>query len=138
MELSPDVAVVMFTDQVLPTEISFTSDFLAFPSSASFEARTMTASTVEGATLFRCIIQGDEGKWEIYLPAPASESVNFSLPIPPPEFTDLGMGAVISLDPVTLIPGMTYEDLVKFDGNDLDQINRLTTAYSHYQLPYSP
>jgi hypothetical protein len=38
-------------------------------------------------------------------------------------------------DPVTLLAGTLYEDLVTFNGDDLDGINRLAVAFARFQLP---
>ena len=40
----------------------------------------------------------------------------------------------VTLDPIALGAGLTFDDLVSFSGEDLDGINYLAVAFSRYQL----
>ena len=129
-----DVAAVMHVSQTLPTEVSFETGFLGFPEDAHFHAasRTMIASGVDGAGLFRATFSGDLGGWIVYLPA--SDLLTFSLPAPPGEMPDLVDGARVTLDPIGLQAGVGFEDLVTFNGDDLDRLDRLARAFSRFEL----
>jgi hypothetical protein len=93
----------------------------------------LAASTVSGATLFRSTLQSPQGRWKVYLPA--ADPVTFSLPSPPAGYPDLAAGATITLDPIALEPGTLFEDLITFNGDDLDRINQLAVAFSRFELP---
>jgi hypothetical protein len=130
-----NVATVISTSQNLPTDVSFDYGFLAFPEDASFDVaqRGLTATAVAGATLYRSTVQSAAGKWEIYLSG--TGTLTYTLPAPPADITDdLVVEGTFSLDPIALGGGVTYEDLVTFNGDDIDQLNNLATAFSHYQF----
>jgi hypothetical protein len=133
-EMPPDVAMVLRVDRNLPTDISFDYGFLAFPEDAVFTAadRELTASAVSGATLYRSTIQATEGRWIVYLSG--TGTIAYTLPAVPGGMDDLGTGEVITFDPIALSDGLTFEDLVTFNGEDLDRINSLSTAFTHHQL----
>jgi len=55
--------------------------------------------------------------------------------VPPDGFPDLAQGATVTLDPIALESGTLFEDLVTFNGDDLDHINELAVAFSRFELP---
>ena len=83
--------------------------------------------------MFRSTLQNSSGRWKVYLPA--TDPVTFSLPAPPEGYPDLASGATVTLDPIALEPGTLFEDLVTFNGDDLDKINELAVAFSRFELP---
>jgi hypothetical protein len=133
-EMPADVAMVMYADQNLPTNISFDYGFLAFPEDATFTAasRELTATAVAGASMYRSTIQAAEGRWIVYLDG--TGTLTYTLPAVPGGMDDLGTGDVITLDPISLSGGLTFEDLVSFNGEDLDRLNSLSLAFTHHQL----
>jgi len=82
--------------------------------------------------LLRNTVQGSMGKWEIYLSN--ADVLSYTLPEIPAGMDDLAGGDVATLDPIALESGTTFEDLITFNGDDLDQINRLATAFTRYEL----
>jgi hypothetical protein len=130
-----NLAGVIHTSQTLPTNVTFESDFLAFPEDAHYDAtsRTLAATGVSGATLFRSTLQSSQGRWKVYLPA--ADPVAFSLPVPPEEFPDLAQGATVTLDPIALESGTLFDDLITFNGDDLDRMNELAVAFSRFEFP---
>jgi hypothetical protein len=38
------------------------------------------------------------------------------------------------MDPIALEQGTGFEDLITFNGDDLDQMNRLATAFTRHEL----
>ena len=133
-EMPPDVAMVLYVDKNLPANISFDYGFLAFPEDAVFTVanREMTATAVSGATLYRSTIQSPEGRWIVYLSG--SGTLTYTLPAVPGAMDDLGTGDVATFDPIALSGGLTFEDLITFNGDDLDRINSLSLAFTHHQL----
>jgi hypothetical protein len=133
-QMPADVAMVLYVDKNLPASVSFDHGFLAFPEDAVFTTanRELTASAVAGATLYRSTIQTDEGRWIVYLSG--SGMLAYTLPAVPGGMDNLGAGDAITLDPIALSEGLTFEDLVTFNGDDLDRINNLSTAFTHHQL----
>jgi hypothetical protein len=128
-----DVAMVMHSSATLPTDVAFETGFLAFPDATWTAAdRTMVGAAPDGATLLRSTIQGASGRWEVYMQA--SPDVLYTLPDPPAGMDDLATGDLTTLDPIALGASMTFEDLVTFNGDDLDQINRLATALTRHEL----
>jgi len=130
-----NLAGVIHTSATLPKNVTFESSFLAFPQDAAWDpgSRTLAAGTVAGATLFRSTLQNSQGRWKVYLPA--ADPVTFSLPAPPAGYPDLASGATVTLDPIALEPGTLFEDLITFNGDDLDHINQLAVAFSRFELP---
>ncbi len=132
-EMPADVAMVVHIDKNLPTNIAFDYGFLDFPDAAFVLAdRELTATAVSGATLYRSTIQADAGRWIVYLAG--TGTLNYVLPAVPGGMDDLGTGEVVTLDPIALSDGLTFEDLVTFNGEDLDRLNSLATAFTHHQL----
>ncbi len=129
-----DVALVLYNAGSLPADLTFDSDFLGFPMDASYTSlnRTMVASGVTGSTLFRSTIVGTLGKWEIYMAN--DDTVGYTLPDPPSGMDDLATGDSVTLDPITLRSGLSFDDLVTFNGTDLDKINILMSACSRHEL----
>jgi Cys-rich repeat protein len=129
-----DVAMVLYVDKNLPTNVSFDYGFLAFPEDATFTAasRELTATAVAGASMYRSTIQATEGRWIVYLSG--SGTITYTLPAVPGGMDDLGTGTVVTLDPISLSGGLTFEDLVTFNGEDLDVLNSLSLAFTHHQL----
>jgi hypothetical protein len=134
-EFSSDMAAVSFMADDLPTRVEFEKGFLPFPTDASWAAasRTVTAGAVAGAALYRFSIAGPDGSWIAYLPADGILSA--TLPEPPSGYTDLAAGTTRSLMPIALTGTMTFEDLIGFDGEDLDRINAFAVAFSTFELP---
>lgn len=134
-EMATDMAAVLHVADTLPTDVSFEQDFLGFPEDADWsdQTRSMAATGVAGADLYRSTFQAEGGGWEVYVPA--GDPVNYSLPAPPDGMPDLTAGATVTLDPISLGAGLTYDDLVSFNGEDLDGINFLAVAFSRFQLP---
>ncbi|MBW1872297.1 MAG: hypothetical protein JRJ19_09540, partial [Deltaproteobacteria bacterium] len=132
--LPTDVGMLIYTADSLPNDLVFESNFLSFPTDASYSVlnRTMIASGITGSTMFRSTILSDLGKWEIYLANAAT--IEFVLPDPPVDMDDLADGEIQTLDPIALGDGMTFDELVTFNGDDLDQINILMTASSRHEL----
>ncbi len=130
-----NLAGVIHTSQTLPRNVTFESGFLPFPQDAYYDAssRTLAAGAVPGATLLRSTLQGGPGRWKVYLPA--TDLVTFTLPPPPDGFVDLASGATVTLDPLALADGTLFDDLITFNGDDLDRLNQLAVAFSRYQLP---
>jgi hypothetical protein len=126
--------MVTYTSENLPRDVNFDSGFLSFPEDAVFTpaSRQMVATGIEGATLFRSSISGDQGRWEIYLPS-ADGSVGYTLPDPPDGMDDLAAGTVVTMDPIALCC-WTFEQLVTFNGEDLDSINEWMAACTRYEL----
>jgi len=133
-EMPDDVAMVLYVDQNLPTNVSFDYDFLAFPEDAVYTAanRELTASAVAGASMYRSTIQAAEGRWVVYLSG--TGTLTYTLPAVPGGMDDLATGEVVTLDPISLSGGLTFEDLVTFNGEDLDKLNSLSLAFTHHQL----
>jgi hypothetical protein len=133
--LPSDVAAVVATGRDLPTGVSFASGFLPFPEDAQYTpaTRSLVAGAVAGAHLVRATFTRAEGQWAVYLPA--GGMVSLSLPAVPGGLLDLAGGARVTLDPMALVAGMDFEALVTFDGDDLDQLNRLATAFTTFTLP---
>ena len=133
-EMPTDVAMVLYVDQNLPTNLTFDYNFLAFPEDATFTAanRELTATAVTGASMYRSTIQAAEGRWIVYLDG--TGTLTYTLPAVPGGMDDLASGDVVTLDPISLSGGLTFEDLVTFNGEDLDRLNSLSLAFSHYQL----
>jgi hypothetical protein len=129
-----DVATVLYVDRNLPANISFDHDFLAFPEDAVFTAATreLTATAVPGATLYRSTIQASAGRWIVYLSG--TGTLTYTLPAVPGGMDDLGTGNVVTFDPIALSGGLTFEDLVTFNGEDIVQLNNLMIACTRYQL----
>jgi hypothetical protein len=133
-EMPTDVAMVLYVDQNLPTNVSFDYGFLDFPEDATYTAadRELTATAVTGASMYRSTIQAAEGRWIVYLDG--TGTLTYTLPAVPGGMDDLGTGDVITLDPISLSGGLTFEDLVSFNGEDLDRLNNLSLAFTHHQL----
>jgi hypothetical protein len=130
-----NLAGVIHTSATLPKNVTFESNFLAFPQDAYYDAgsRTLASSTVAGATLFRSTLQSPQGRWKVYLPP--ADPVTYTLPLPPDGYPDLASGATVTLDPIALESGTLFEDLITFNGDDLDHINQLAVAFSRFELP---
>jgi hypothetical protein len=130
-----NLAGVIHTSATLPKNVTFESNFLAFPQDAYYDtgSRTLASSTVAGATLFRSTLQSPQGRWKVYLPP--ADPVTYTLPLPPDGYPDLASGATVTLDPITLESGTLFEDLITFNGDDLDHINQLAVAFSRFELP---
>jgi hypothetical protein len=134
-QMPADVAMVVHVGKNLPTNITFgADDFLTFPEDAVFTAadRELTATAVSKATFYRSTIQADAGRWIVYLAG--TGTLTYTLPAVPGGMDDLGTGEVITLDPIALSDGLTFEYLVTFNGEDLDRLNSLSTAFTHHQL----
>jgi hypothetical protein len=134
-EMATDLTALLRVVPQLPALVDFEAEFLAFPEDATYDPldHSLVASEVAGADLYRSTLQSDEGGWEIYLAG--SGTIVYDLPPPPAGMPDLASGATVTLDPIRLIPGMGFDDLVTFNGDDLDSINRLAVAFARYQLP---
>lgn len=133
-ELPTDGAMVLYVGENLPTNVSFDYGFLAFPEDATFTAanRELTATAVAGASMYRSTIQATEGRWIVYLSG--SGTITYTLPAVPGGMDDLATGDVVTLDPISLSGGLTFEDVVSFNGEDLDALNSLSLAFTHHQL----
>jgi len=133
-EMPADVAMVLYVDKNLPTNVSFDYGFLAFPEDAAYTAanRELTATAVAGAGMYRSTIQAAEGRWVVYLAG--TGTLNYTLPAVPTGMDDLATGETVTLDPISLSGGLTFEDLVTFNGEDLDALNKLSLAFTHHQL----
>ncbi|HSA22028.1 MAG TPA: hypothetical protein P5076_11285, partial [Myxococcota bacterium] len=134
-ELPTSVAGVMRTGADLPTQVDFATGFLPFPEDAHWDAalRSLVSAGVAGAGLYRATFSTDAGAWMVYMPA--SGAVALELPEPPAGLDDLASGARVTLDPMALGAGLDFEGLVGFDGDDLDQLNRLAVAFTTFTLP---
>ena len=133
-EMATDLAAVLHVTEQLPTDVEFAGGFLGFPEDASYDAgsRTLVAGRVDGADLFRSTLMGADGGWDVYLAN--ADTVTYTLPAPPDGMADLAAGATVTLGPIDLVAGLTYDDLLAFDGDDLDRINDLAQAFSRYRL----
>lgn len=133
-EIPTDVAMVLHMDSYLPTDLTFASEFLAFPEDATWtpDDRMMVAGGIQGATLFRSTIRGELGTWEVYL-ANHADTVSYTLPAPPDGMDDLAAGGTVTMDPVALIEGLGFDDLVEANGDDLDKLNVIMTACSRFE-----
>ena len=129
-----DVAAVIHTSTTIPAEVEFETGFLSFPEDAQFHSpsRTLVASGVAGADLFRLQLTGPSGGWTVW--APALDLLNVTLPEPPAGMPDLSPSGRVTLSPIALAADLGFEDLVSFNGDDLDRLNRLVEAYSRYDL----
>ncbi len=129
-----DVAAVIQSGADLPADVDFADGFVAFPEDAVFHrpTRTLLASAVAGAEVFRLELAGPDGGWTVWLPG--DDLINASLPAPPAGFTDPVPTAGASFSAIRLAPGVGFEDLVTLNGDDLDQFNRLARAYSRVEL----
>ncbi|HUU00274.1 MAG TPA: hypothetical protein VM425_02405 [Myxococcota bacterium] len=129
-----DVALVLYNEESLPADLTFESGFLGFPMDASYTPlnRTMVASGVTGSTLFRSTIRGALGKWEVYMAN--GQTVGYTLPDPPSGMDDLATGDSVTLDPISLRADLSFDDLVTFNGTDLDKVNVLMSACSRHEL----
>jgi len=135
-DLPDDMAMVLSRAETLPRQVSFSEDFLAFPEDAEYDeaGRTMTASHIYNAILYLASVGGPQGMWEVYLPG-GGGGVNFTFPEVPDGMDDLATGGdIITLGPITLNDEMEYEELMTFDGQDLDRLNSLIAACTRYQL----
>ncbi len=133
-EFSADMAAVNFVADNLPTRVEFEKGFLPFPLDASWSTvtRTVTASAVAGATLYRFTIAGPDGSWIVY--RPAGGILSATLPEPPTGYADLAAGDTRSLMPIALVGNTGFEDLVTFDGEDLDRVNVFTAAFTTFEI----
>jgi len=133
-EMPNDMAMVLYVGQNLPTNISFDYGFLDFPEDAVYTAadRELTATAVTGASMYRSTVQAAEGRWVVYLAG--TGTLTYTLPAVPGGMDDLAAGDVVTLDPISLAGGLTFEDLVTFNGEDLDKLNSLSLAFTHHQL----
>ncbi|MBW1810403.1 MAG: hypothetical protein JRJ87_19560 [Deltaproteobacteria bacterium] len=129
-----DMAMVAYGSKDLPIEVSFDSDFLAFPEDAQYnsEQRQMTATAIDQATLYLGTHIGTQGTWEVYLPA--TGPVDYVLPSVPNGMDDLSTSHSFILSPIKLKPGISFTDLLSFNGQDLDRINHLILAATRFQL----
>ena len=136
--LPSDVAMVLYNGTSLPPDLAFEQGFLDFAEDASYSTinRTLTASAVAGASLYRATFLADDGQWEVLLPATADQPVQFTLPPPPDGMGDPGEPLLTTLDPIALLPGLDYDELVSLsaDRTDIDMLNLLMTACSRHEL----
>jgi hypothetical protein len=134
MFIPNDMAMVAHGCKDLPIEVSFDSDYLAFPEDAQYnsEQRQMTADAIDQATLYLGTHIGWHGTWEVYLPA--SGPVDYVLPSVPDGMDDLANAHSQILSPIKLKPGLSFTDLMSFNGQDLDRINHLMLAGTRFQL----
>ncbi len=134
MATPSDVATVIYTGDSLPTDVDFAHGFIGFAEDAFFHraTRTLLASGVAGAELLRLRLDGPDGGWTVWLPA--LDLIQLSLPSPPEEVPDPVAGARVELTAIDLRAGLGYEDLVLFDGADLDRLDELTRATSQTEL----
>ena len=133
-EMATDLTAVLQVADTLPTDVSFDTGFLAFPEDAAWDgpSRTMVATGIDGASLYRSTFRTASGGWQVFVAH--AGTVTFSLPAPPAGMDDLAASATMTLDPVALLAGTLFEDLVTFNGDDLDGINRLAVAFARFQL----
>jgi hypothetical protein len=133
-DISADMAMVLHTGSNLPKQVSFGTGFLSFPEEAHYDSaeRRLVSPAIEGASLYFSTIQSDEFRWEIYFSG--SDLVTYTLPPVPGGMDDLTSSSIANLVPIALKPGITFEDLVSLNGDDLDRINLLMTACTLYEL----
>ncbi len=129
-----ELSAVLYVGRDMPSEITFSQGFLNFAEDAVFHrpTRTLLASGVPGADIMRLRLQGSHGGWTVWLAS--SDLVELDLPAAPEGFDDPVPDAKVTLDAIRLVQGMAFEDLVSFDGQDLDNLSRYTTAYSKTEL----
>ncbi len=129
-----DLTSVLMVSDSMPTNVSFDNSFLGFPDSAAYDAssRTMTSSAVSGASLYRTTLRASEGSWVVY--QDGQDTISFTLPTPPGGMYDPAQDPVVTLNPIALGDALGFEDLVTFNGEDLDMISRLAVAFSRFQL----
>jgi hypothetical protein len=111
------------------SSVSFGGSFLPPAANATIDAanRTLTFSAVEGADLHRLDF-GNE--WVVYFPPSMSTVV---LPAPPQGFDDLmrSKGVLHSVR----MTAATYQQIVEFDGLDLNDFTSAVDAFSVREIP---
>lgn len=132
-----DLAVIAYTASNLPGEIrkeDFDAGFLSFPEDGFYDIpnRRITASGVEGASIFFVTLQCTSGKWDLF--ADNTDVLDIRLPPVPAGQDRLDEPDQVLLTPVALRYGTTFEDLVTFNRDDLDQVNRLMASASRFGL----
>ncbi len=132
--VTSELSAVLHVSQNMPSDVSFEQGFLGFAEDAVFHrpTRTLLASGVSGAEIMRLRLDGPGGGWTVWLAS--ADLVELNLPATPDGFDDPVPDAKITLDAIRLKQGMGFEDLVSFDGQDLDNLSELTTAYSKTEL----
>lgn len=119
-----------------PTALAFPSSFLGVPSDPTITGRAVAlGGAVPGASFHRLSIGGAEtGEWLVYFPAGGS---GFSLPEVPSGFTDRFTVLDGNDLPQVLVnsmrlgsTGLTYEDVMAFDGKDMDDLTVEIDAFS--------
>ena len=125
--------VKYYKNGVIEDTIDMSSDnYLTLPEDAVFENGKVTFSPVSGATLYRLsIVDADDNVWLIYTPD-TTVSLDNNKPI--------GNIKTIIVQAVTLTNDgseVSYEDLLGFNSTNLDDLVRLITKFSVYQIDLS-
>ncbi len=141
-----------------PNDITFSGSFMGIPNPALDEgSRTFTLATgVDGAAFYRLDIGGTkgEGEWSIYLPADTSKwgttAGSFTIPVPPSPAVDYFLpngkdstGADNTANPQFLVQSvslnggsgsLTYEGVMDFNSNNMDDLTTQINAFSVRQI----
>jgi hypothetical protein len=122
-----DSAALLAVRADLPARLDFAPGFLPFPSGAwDAPGRELIAAGAPGAGLHRLELASAAGRWLVYLPA--ADTLAARLPWPPEGLTDRVAGARARLTALGLVDDLGFEELVGFDGQDLDRLGELTRA----------
>ncbi len=147
VELPPEVSARILSSDYLPALAGFAEDaFLPFAEGAQWDRPTRSlgldaadaaALGAAGADVIRVIIEGDLGRWVVYLPVDAAGG---TLPLPPAAFAggdpaDPAQTLAVWIEPISVVPGVGWDDLASVGGATVGDLDTLADGYSRLPLP---
>ena len=107
--------------------------FLPAVASPAFDrvTRRFAGNAVTGADLYQVTLQAGAVRWRVLVPA---GNPTFSLPAAPPGVSDLTSDPVVRVDAWDTRNGLDLDDLLEFNGTNLDRVNHLVRGFSTVML----
>jgi len=129
MQVKLSGIVKLYKNGVIDDEINLSSDnYLKLAEDAELNTNSVTFDAIAGATLYRVSVTDETGNnWLVYSP-----STTISL-----ENSPIGTPATVIVQAVTLTKdssSLSYDDLLKFNSSNLDDLARLISKFSAYQI----
>jgi hypothetical protein len=121
--------VKLYKNGIIEDNIDMSNDtYLKLAEDAKLQNNVVTFTAIPGATLYRLsVVDSDENVWVVYSP-----NTSISIADKP-----IGSIATIIVQAVTLTKDnseVSYDNLLKFNSSNLDDLVRLISKFSAYQI----